>query len=477
MPVLYNKLPPNAPDDLVIHSHLRSTSKYGVVHHGEMPRPHMYYGTNPQKRAKYLREKREYIAWCEKNGIEFEDWDSPEYQERERARALGLYYRDPNKPKKQPPVRSNAMALVVPKKTLTPAQAFYAQVKVPRSTTKNLFSMLPAEIRNEIYGYVYADGAYVEFMPANADHVIPKEKNIAPSASGKRKTHLRCKNLVGKHKPPPVDKVRWATSFNALHLISKLIHTETLAFMYSNTTFYFQSPGRLTNFIAHASKDGLKFVTTLHLAIKSYGNPQYIDDNIWKTRHDTAWLGATTRAADTLPGLERLRLALDVRETPLLLQLDQPWLAPALALSPSLNAHLAGKPSAYVDASSRQLRLSDIHVSIRTRFNDPVSAAREEAAMQAEMARVEKEEWYNWTHGGQRDAMRAALAAFRSEGVEFRGVLGLFANAVRRFMAGFERESALERYYEALGPKGEYRDVRAPWITRRDMGFVARKRW
>ncbi|KAF2098944.1 hypothetical protein NA57DRAFT_76177 [Rhizodiscina lignyota] len=302
----------------------------------------------------------------------------------------------------------------------------------PPRKVKHTLLTIPGELRNHIYTYVFASSVYVELVPASATHIIPLHKT--PFNRHATTPVLRTSRPLGKSTPVHRARTTWATSLGALSLVNRQLHRETLAYLYAQPTFYVQSPNRLVNFLSVAPADKLKYVQRLHISYQTYGEPAVAQHRAWKTKSVEKWAGAMAMAAERLPGLRELKVALDIRDTPFKLRLSEPWARPVLSMT---------KNDGVLPA------LADVRVGLVSKYT---------------RARYGEDTVRSLLLQGVR--LVTAQMTARQKVAQYDGLHRLFAGAMRRRMMGWDLECSLEEYERGIGEGGFYEDVDAPFVVR-----------
>lgn len=251
------------------------------------------------------------------------------------------------------------------------------------------FLDLPGEIRNMIYAYCFEDEVQVNMTPdahhtINEEKVQPRTwasaaryarpklanddasnnqgsnanrtaavNNSAPMqltitdrgtailsivAAGNPRPPAHPKPLTIKYKPyrrrhnastanpseqPPATK--WPTSVGALVLTNRQIHSEALPFFYATLLFTFETTNALLRFLALLPPHKLAYIRKLQISHTTYGDPVDPHDDMWKARHERAWMRAMDKAARLLTGLQLLRCRVVANERPLVFGLGVGW--------------------------------------------------------------------------------------------------------------------------------------------------------
>ncbi|KAF2441133.1 hypothetical protein P171DRAFT_367317 [Karstenula rhodostoma CBS 690.94] len=214
----------------------------------------------------------------------------------------------------------------------------------PRVTVKKRvgFLNLAGEIRNQIYEYYFQQGFKCEFAEKDAklghkrrdclkffsgklrsDDVYPIcERNFTPV------TTVRFSRVLGRYKRIQGLDTGWKTSLTGLIFVCKQVYTECICFFYLNTTFAFDSPNRIVNFLKVPSVTNLANVTKIQLHYHTYSDPKRSEDIRWKGKHLESWSRTCKTAARKLVNLQHIDIWVHTRETNVRLGIDEPYLKP-----------------------------------------------------------------------------------------------------------------------------------------------------
>ena len=208
------------------------------------------------------------------------------------------------------------------------------------------FLGLPGEVRNLVYFYYFQKDYRCEIAAKGINFMDKKEKviKLCPGIVSKDGPVYKYNEALKPETPMTVRisrrlghysrihgyQTNWLGSPCALVLVCKRVHIESLMFLYHNTTFVFNAPGRITNFLQVLPKANLTFVTKLQLHYTTYGSPRLRRDCIWQEKHLHSWTTACKSVSKKLVNLQELEVWLQVNATPLFFDLRQTWLEPLL---------------------------------------------------------------------------------------------------------------------------------------------------
>jgi hypothetical protein len=214
------------------------------------------------------------------------------------------------------------------------------------------FLALPGELRNGVYRHYFPDNFRCEIVGDGTDfdplgHKMmklglvpvwfrymsnvrkPEWQPFKPRAS----TTVRISRHLGKSKHTRVDGLRtnWSSSLCALIFVCKQIHSESIVFLYQSTTFVFNAPRRINNFLMAFPSANLAMVTRLELHYTNYGHSWLtLGNKCFRRDHLVAWTTACKAMAKQLVNLHELHLWLYITDSPLWFDLRQEWLTPLL---------------------------------------------------------------------------------------------------------------------------------------------------
>ncbi|KAJ8106908.1 hypothetical protein OPT61_g9228 [Boeremia exigua] len=219
------------------------------------------------------------------------------------------------------------------------------RVSIPQRKKKLRFFDLPGEIRNRVYKYYFQDTYRCEFVGKGCDFsfVAPKTVKLLSNITSPRRSHEKRQSTSEPEKPlivrfPHPDQPRlgcrtahprtWLNPHGALVVVCKQTYKETLPLLYQRTTFIFQAPRRITDFLHNVPTPNLTHLTKLHLHYTTYGNPRCTRDVIWQDKHLASWTRACKAASKCLTTLRALEIDVWLNDTTPKFSLRQAWLQP-----------------------------------------------------------------------------------------------------------------------------------------------------
>ncbi|KAF2255228.1 hypothetical protein BU26DRAFT_514979 [Trematosphaeria pertusa] len=226
--------------------------------------------------------------------------------------------------------------------------SLFSRIRPAKRTPKKIrgFLSLPGELRNLVYRYYFLEEFRCEIAAKGCDFTYREPKLMklcvgivnpdGPAWRYKEKakpaspTTLRISRPLGNCKHIDGLKTSWFNSLCALMLVCKQIHREAIVFLYHTTTFVFNAPNRITNFLDAVPTKNLSYVTKLHLHYGTYGHPSFLADQIWKKKHVASWTRACKAAAKKLINLQELEIWMRVNDSTLYFDLRQEWVQPLL---------------------------------------------------------------------------------------------------------------------------------------------------
>jgi len=227
--------------------------------------------------------------------------------------------------------------------------SFFSRARPGQPTTRRVrgFLGLPGELRNQIYQYVFQSDFRCEIAAKGSSFVQRRAKTVklwagafatttnkgikyTSEVSQKPPITLRMSRQLGKYTAVQGLQTKWSTSLFAIHLVCKQLHAETLPWIYSKTTFVFDSSTRMSNFLNVVPKSNLDHITKFEMHYTTYGCPRLLDDCTWQAKHNKSWLAACNTASKKLTGLRTLKICLRVTENAPRFNLRQPWVLPLL---------------------------------------------------------------------------------------------------------------------------------------------------
>ncbi|KAH7072687.1 hypothetical protein BKA63DRAFT_48570 [Paraphoma chrysanthemicola] len=249
------------------------------------------------------------------------------------------------------------------------------------------FLALPGELRNKIYGYYFESECRCEVAAqssrfherkprvvklwAGVHHSDPRALKYESKVQEENPATIRISRRLGKYTTVRGLQTNWFTSFFAINLVCKQIHVETPPFIYQRTTFVFDAPGRITNFLNVVSKQKLEHITKLQLHYATYGAPSWTKNRIWQDKHARSWTRALTEASKRLMCLHNLKIWTSVNEYSPSLTLRQPWVLPLLQFRRLTCASKVSATCANESASRQQPKtLKVVDIVFRSRVSE-----------------------------------------------------------------------------------------------------------
>jgi hypothetical protein len=231
---------------------------------------------------------------------------------------------------------------------MSPSTSLFSRARPNASPPKRVrgFLALPGEIRNQIYAYIFESQFRCEVTSKGAQFDKPQTRKVKlwagsfqPStqhlqynskAKEERPIIIRISRPLGKYNVVQGLQTNWFASLFAINLVRKQIYAETLVFIYHRTTFVFDTPKRLTNFLSTIPKSKLELITNLELHYTTYGCPKWTKDRVWQDKHGESWKRACNAAAKKLSNLRLLKISARIHHDPLRFDLRQTWVVPLL---------------------------------------------------------------------------------------------------------------------------------------------------
>ncbi|KAK7184126.1 hypothetical protein DPSP01_001236 [Paraphaeosphaeria sporulosa] len=261
----------------------------------------------------------------------------------------------------------------------------------PRVTLKKRvgFLELPGEIRNQIYEYHFQRGFKCEFVEMGAKLGHTQRECLKFLSRNRRSSDIyahylrrpapvadvRFSRVLGRYERIQGLDTRWNTSLTGLIFICKQVYTECIGFFYLNTTFVFDSPSRIANFLKVPSATNLANVAKIQLHYRVYGEPWETKDVRWKEKHLHSWNRTCKTVAKKLTNLQHIDIWIYTRERSLRFGMDEPYLKPfcwfckrldpSRTLAKSLitsNVHLITAYNRWDSFTDRSLQLASLHL-------------------------------------------------------------------------------------------------------------------
>jgi hypothetical protein len=194
--------------------------------------------------------------------------------------------------------------------------------------------------------YKYAFGGIqfvVEFIPRCSDYsIIPTDLYWFESPQ-RPDRHPRYNvlryDINNWHASPMPNKerspiVNWPNSISALHLANKQLHRETVFYLYSKPTFYFQCltyAGQFMNIVRR--HNALESISSLSLGLQTEEPPTSAKHIFELKRSYEALSNNITEMAKRMPKVKKLAVVVEVREEPLAFTFREQWVQPILQFS------------------------------------------------------------------------------------------------------------------------------------------------
>jgi hypothetical protein len=172
--------------------------------------------------------------------------------------------------------------------------------------------------------------------------------------------------VLGKYKHIDGFQTKWTSSLSALTLVSKQIYTETISYLYLNTTFVFDAPRRMSNFIQSVPAGNLAYVTKLILHYSTYGDPRY--NSTFQEKHIKSWMVACKTASKSLVNLQKLEIFLRQNGTFSYFSLRDPSLQPLLQFRQLSSRRATSRPDRLTSVAEISNGLSTVVVHFSTRY-------------------------------------------------------------------------------------------------------------
>lgn len=194
------------------------------------------------------------------------------------------------------------------------------------------FCDLPGELRNKIYGFVFAREFYkicwADKTKKSLTYKLPKRPAYASprldrSVSRRRRLfdyprRIRSNEVISQYKLSPGPA--------ALLLTCKLVSEEASSLFYSISTFTFQNQGTFAAFLDTLSMAKKASIRSLHLKHHTAGNPFLTQYRKWKGVYDDKWDDLCLKVSDELTSLEELSIEMTINDVPMFFSPDEPWM-------------------------------------------------------------------------------------------------------------------------------------------------------
>ncbi|KAF2645772.1 hypothetical protein P280DRAFT_465535 [Massarina eburnea CBS 473.64] len=236
------------------------------------------------------------------------------------------------------------------------------------------FMALPGEVRNQIYAYYFREDFRCEIAAKESTidqlalKVPPKTIKLCVGITrGKKpvsnpleepilKTQqrsLRVSRPYGNYRRVHGESTKWENSLCALVLVCKQIHLESVVFLYQKTTFVFDAPKRINNFLRWVPLRNLAHVTKLQLCYIPYNG------NGWDTKHRLSWTRVCKAFTKKMISLQDLTLYIYTAQSVRWFDLRQHFVQPLLHFRRLSVANPSKGPS----NSPASLKMVKVHFS------------------------------------------------------------------------------------------------------------------
>lgn len=135
-------------------------------------------------------------------------------------------------------------------------------------------------------------------------------------------------SFVGGYERIQTFDTRWNTSLTGMVFVCKQVYVECIGLFYLNTTFAFDSPSRIANFLRVPRMASLDNVIKIQLHYRVYGDPWLTEDVRWKEKHSQSWERICKTTAKTLINLQHIEIWIYTRQAGLHFGMDEPYLRP-----------------------------------------------------------------------------------------------------------------------------------------------------
>ena len=192
---------------------------------------------------------------------------------------------------------------------------------------------LPAELRLQIYGYLFP-ARRVEVL-----RLIP-QKPANPKRKGYRLYHRQLQPRDPVTQSTPRCAAAGPAGFGcltpfplALVFSCKDIYHDALCSLYSHTQFVFNSAKSVARFLKLTPPAAQAAVRHVELNYQMYNEPRLVAFRVFKHRCDLAWYSVCKAVADSFTSLHTLHVRMNVRDWPIRLALDERWALPLMAFA------------------------------------------------------------------------------------------------------------------------------------------------
>lgn len=183
--------------------------------------------------------------------------------------------------------------------------------KKRRTKTQTSFLSLPGELRNKIYARAIPEcRVLITATKPNKDLAKLKSMWSEEKVQHKRK----CTKLFHTLDNNNIDQGFELTI--ALLSTCRKVRDDVEQYLYSRTTFCFDSTKVLNRFLSTASNPGLRAIRKVEIFHQGYSNPENTKERIFRDRYYAKWLQVCTRFGNELSSLEELKLEAVLRKWP-----------------------------------------------------------------------------------------------------------------------------------------------------------------
>lgn len=208
---------------------------------------------------------------------------------------------------REPPSGSTSISVTsLQQHNMAPENILFSRARpgvTPTSKKIRGFLGLSGELRNKIYRYYFQEGFRCEVAAKGSDFCSNRTRRERGCPN-----ILRMSRKLGNYKRVDGIQTNWSNSLCALILICRQVHHEAIIFLYQKTTFIFDAPKRITNFVEAVPGKNLANFTRVEMHYSTYGHPKSSNDQIWKEKHHASWSRAYKVAAKSLINLQVLKI-------------------------------------------------------------------------------------------------------------------------------------------------------------------------
>lgn len=316
------------------------------------------------------------------------------------------------------------------------------------------FLDLPGEVRNQIYGYHFANGFRVVLTPKSP----PKNQKeikftfIRVSSTTKQTTKLPKEPVPTLRISRTLFKTRHdalplyeGNTFFSLMFACKQVHKETCPMFYEATVFRFETMRGFRSFLKGVPPQNLSAIKKLELSHHSYGEPHHPQFIPYKQRYDKVWHELCRSASQMLTGLKSLTLDLHIRECPLQFELYEPWVQPLLEFRRlnhvPVTPVLRKQPQKQSPSSDREHRSKKCTVSSTKQLN--LSTPLNELQLTKIKIRI--------TSGAERAHLTQDIHPGIISAYEYQRER--FADAIKYMILGWDQKNAMAEYFHTYRTK------------------------